>query len=112
MHKGPSPKRKSQKRFEQLNHLCDNVIPTIPPNQSSHRAALLLLFRHASGNGGFKVSAGRLAKQLGVSERRARKVIDDLRKWGLIQHLPNHDTPHARAHRFTFQPCQTPQAEG
>ena len=106
MHQGPSPKRKSQKRFEQMNHLCDVVIPSLPPNQSSHRAALLLLFRHASGGGGFKVSAGRLAKMLGVGERRAREVIGDLRRWGLIEHLPDHDTPLARAHRFTFRPYQ------
>src|SRR6056297_1818988 len=98
-----SPKRKSSKRFEQFNHLCDVVLPSLPGNEVSHRAALLVFFRHAGPSGGFKLSAGRLAAALGIKERRTRAIFNELREWGLIEHSPKHDTPVVKAHRITFR---------
>ncbi|MEL6108123.1 MAG: hypothetical protein AAFU85_19020, partial [Planctomycetota bacterium] len=68
-----APKRKSHKRFEQLNHLVDVVLPTLDPTE---QRAMFVFYRHANGKGRFRVSAKRLAETLNVTKRGAQKVFD------------------------------------
>ena len=82
MHKGPGPKRKSQKRFEQLNHIVDNVVAKLP---TRHTAALFVCFRHAREGGHFRLSVARLASTLGINRRTAQRLLHELEQWGVIR---------------------------
>lgn len=102
-------KKKSQQRFEQLNRLVDVVLPSMPAGANSHRAALMVLYRHAVSAGFFRVSAGMLAKTLNIKDRQARYIMSDLRNWQLIEPFPKGDIKGVKAYRFTFKAYSEPQ---
>lgn len=121
MHKGPGPKRKSQKRFEQLNHIVDNVAPTL--KSASHVAVLLVCYRHAWTGGTFQISNRRIADSAGTTHRHARRVMDDLEAAGVIELVAEHQGPIPRRYRITGRSANgvshvpikaehTPQANG
>ncbi len=85
------PKRRSQKRFEQLNHLVDNVAPSLP--SATHTAALLCCYRHAKPSGVFSVSTDRLAAAIGVKRRRMQQIFDELESLGVIRLIEPHKGP-------------------
>ena len=99
MHKGPGPKRKSQKRFEQLNHIVDNVAPTLA--SASHVAVMLICYRHAREGGTFQVSNRRIAHSAGVTERHVKRVMGDLESCGAIELQREHQGPIPRRYRIT-----------
>ncbi|TWT49245.1 hypothetical protein Pla22_44370 [Rubripirellula amarantea] len=75
-------KKKSTTRFEQMNHLVDEVIQGLSPLQA---AALFVCFRHANIQGEFKLSATRLANTLGIGKRTAQRVFDGLQREGALE---------------------------
>jgi|SRR6056297_1908071 len=97
------PKKKSQKRFEQLNRIVDDIAPTLPT--STHVAALLVCFRHGRGAGFFRVSTRRLAKSIGVKVRQTKSILDDLEQAGVIVLTKEHQGPIPRTYRITFKPA-------
>lgn len=93
------PKRKSTKRFEQLNRLVDDINPTLPT--ATHAAVLMTCFRHGGPGGGFRVSTARIARSTCISERQAKRVIDQLESCGVIELLQEHQGPIPRQYRIT-----------
>jgi hypothetical protein len=76
-------KNKSRKRFEQVNHLVDVVLPT-----STNRVASLVLlvgWRHADVNNKFRKSAKELAVACGVTKRHIQRVLDEMLSEGVIE---------------------------
>lgn len=92
-------KKKSAKRFEQLNRLADDITPTLPT--STHVAVLMLCYRHGRAGGTFRVSTSRLARSARISGRQARRVLDDLEGSGVIELLKEHQGPVPRLYRIT-----------
>jgi hypothetical protein len=78
-----TPKRKSAKRFEQVNLLCDQVVRNL--DTPLHALVLLIGWRHANERCVFRKSANELAKFAGVSKRHMQNVLDDLIKAGAIK---------------------------
>jgi len=120
MSKQPS-KKKSERRFEQLNMIVDDIAPTLPT--PSHVAILLCCFRHGRGAGYFRVSTNRLAKSSCIGKRQVQRVIDDFEKTGIIELVTEHQGPIPRTYRITFKrfngdthdtikPHHPPQANG
>jgi|GEM_PF-2171833 len=103
MHKAAPPKRKSLKRFEQLNHIVDVVSPTLP--SASHVAVLLICYRHAREGGSFTVSTKRIANACRLSERHTKRIVDDLEATGVIVMESEHAGPIPRKYRITGQPA-------
>ncbi|TWU33883.1 hypothetical protein Poly41_48830 [Novipirellula artificiosorum] len=75
-------KSKSQRRFEQLNHIVDKLLRQLP---ARHGVAMLVCYRHAQANRQFRVSESDLAIALGVDRRTARRLFDDLERWQAIK---------------------------
>lgn len=91
-------KQKSRMRFEQLNHLVDNVLQKIP---TSHSAALFVCFRHARDGGLFRLSARRLADALGVHERTGERLIKELEAWKVIELVKREQGTIPKTYRIT-----------
>ncbi|WP_420876874.1 helix-turn-helix domain-containing protein [Rosistilla oblonga] len=94
-----SPKRKSNRRFEQLNRLVDEVCPQLPG--TSHVAILMVCWRHAREAGHFQASTKRIARSAGLKERQAKRIIDDLEAAGVIEMTKEHNGPVPRCYRIT-----------
>lgn len=92
-------KRKSSQRFEQLNRLVDNVAPSLP--SPSHVAVAMVCYRHARENGAFQVSTKRIATSAAIHPRHARRILDDLEKWLVIEMTKDHTGPIPKRYRFT-----------
>lgn len=95
----PAPKRKSQKRFEQLNQIIDDIAPTLP--SPTHLAVLMICFRHGRQGGYFTVSTNRIAKSARLARRQTRRIIDDLETVGVIEMVSEHQGPIPRKYRIT-----------
>lgn len=94
-----NPKRRSQKRFEQLNLIVDKIAPALPT--STHVAVLMICFRHGGSHGEFRVSTARIACSACVSERQAKRVINELERAEVIELLEEHQGPIPRQYRIT-----------
>ncbi|MEO1616828.1 MAG: hypothetical protein AAFV88_13310 [Planctomycetota bacterium] len=94
-----APKRKSQKRWEQLNRIIDDVAPSLP--SASHVAVLMICFRHGRQGGFFRVSTSRIAKSSKLSDRHVKRILDDLEKSGVISLEAEHKGPTPRTYRIT-----------
>lgn len=77
------PKRKSQRRFEQVNLLCDEVLQHLPT--PTHALVLLIGWRHANENRVFRKSTTELAKFAGLKRRRMQAVLDQLIEAGALR---------------------------
>ncbi|MCO8121457.1 helix-turn-helix domain-containing protein [Stieleria sp. TO1_6] len=99
--KGEATKRKSQKRFEQLNRIIDDIAPTLP--SASHLAVLLICFRHGRQAGFFRASTKRIAKSARLSERHVKRIINDLETAGVVRLEAEHNGPIPRSYRITGQ---------
>lgn len=99
MHKAMNAKRKSEMRFEQLNQLVDDIAPTLPT--PAHVAVLFCCYRHARERGHFQVSTKRIADGARVSERHAKRLIDDLERFEVIEMEREHQGPIPRRYRIT-----------
>lgn len=97
----PDPKRKSTKRFEQLNRIVDIIAPTLPT--PSHVAVLLCCFRHGRENGYFRVSTPRLAKTVGLKNRRVQDIIDSLVKLNVLEFVSEHIGPIPRTYKINYK---------
>lgn len=93
-----TPKRKSQKRFEQVNDLVDRIAPTLPA--ATHVAVVLVAWRHAT-NGRFRLSASQVAKSVSGSLRNVRRVLDELEEGGVIVKVSDEQGTIPRTYRFT-----------
>jgi DNA-binding transcriptional ArsR family regulator len=69
------------KKIEAFNRFIDTAGPFLP---ELDRYLWLVLFRHAT-DGTVKRSHGRLAKDLGCSERTIRRAMDRLEETGLVR---------------------------
>lgn len=92
-------KRKSHKRFEQLNELIDGITGTLPT--PTHGMALMVCFRHGRPGGRFRVAIDRIADSAGISRRQAQRVLDDLERMGVVELLKEHQGPIPRLYRIT-----------
>ncbi len=99
MHKALDAKRKSAMRFEQLNQIVDDIAPSLPT--PAHVAVLFCCYRHARELGHFQVSTNRIAQSTKVSPRHARRIIDDLEQWKVIEMEREHNGPIPRQYRIT-----------
>lgn len=93
-----TPKRKSQKRFEQANDLCDRIGPSLPT--PTHFAVLFVAWRHAT-NGRFRVSATQVSKAISGSTRNVRRVLDDLEQGGVITLMAEKKGTIPRTYKFS-----------
>ena len=93
------PKRKSANRFAQLNQIADRIAPSLPT--TAHVAVLFCCFRHARELGHFQVSTKRIAATARISERHARRIVDDLERLKVIKLEVEHQGPIARRYRIT-----------
>lgn len=93
-------KRKSAKRFEQMNVLVDQVAPKLPT--PAHTAVMLCCFRHGNPGGYFRASTERLAKSVGLKKRRIQDILDELEGMGVIRIVKEHQGPIPRVYRFGF----------
>jgi hypothetical protein len=75
-------KSKSTLRFQQLNHIVDRLLRLLP---ARHGLALLVFYRHADRHRRFRVSARDLAKTMGIHQRTARNLFDELEGWSVIR---------------------------
>lgn len=96
-------KRKSHKRFEQLNQIVDAISPTLPT--AAHVAVLFICYRHARENGRFQVSTKRIANSSTLSERHVKRIMDDLERLLVIRMETEHQGPVPRRYRITGQPA-------
>lgn len=103
-----NPKRKSQKRFEQANDLCDRIAPTLP--SPAYVAVLFVAWRHAHGRN-FSVSVPRLAEASSCSIRHVRTVLDNLEAGGVISLTKEEKGTIPRTYQFTGN-VFNPQARG
>lgn len=94
-------KRKSARRFEQLNEIIDEIAPKLPG--PSHVAVLLCCFRHGRGAGYFRVSTARLARSTTLQHRRVRYVMDELERMGVIEMITEHKGPIPRTYRIKLK---------
>lgn len=102
-------KRQSDKRFEQLNALCDRYIQTLP--KYSHRVAILVMWRHANnpylrkdfGPFAFKISKRNLARSIGSDVRDAKKLIDELCAMGVIELVRERRGTIPRIYKLTWK---------
>jgi hypothetical protein len=92
-------KSKSQKRFEQLNRIVDRIAPTL--QTPSQVAVLLVCYRHAFERGHFRVSIRRIADATRLSTRQVMRVMDQLRRLGVIDLLEEHRGPVPAQYRIT-----------
>ena len=76
-------KRKSTRRFEQLNKLVDEICPSL--ENPSEVAVLLVCWRHARENCCFRVSTRRIAQSAGIGWRQVTRVMDRLEQIGLLE---------------------------
>ena len=78
-------KAKSRQRFEQLNHLIDNIVSKLPT--ATHGLVLVVCWRHADQNQVFELSHSRIADALGVTRRHIVDVMLDLQRLESIKLL-------------------------
>lgn len=78
-----APKRKSQQRFEQANHLCDAVIRVLPT--PAHGLVLLVGWRHADCRGVFRKSLNELSACTGLSKRQIQRIVESLVAIGALK---------------------------
>ena len=69
-------KRKSHRRFEQVNLLADQVVQNLPT--PTHGLLLLICWRHADVRCILRKSLNELATAAGISKRQAKRIVDDL----------------------------------
>jgi hypothetical protein len=96
----PPDKKKSARRFEQLNAIVDDIAPKLP--SVSHVAVLLCCFRHGRGLGFFRVSTQRIAKATNLQRRRVQYILDDLERLGAVVLVSEHQGPIPRTYRIPF----------
>jgi len=96
-----SPKRKSERRFAQLNQIVDEIAPTLPT--ASHVAVLLACYRHGRGAGFFRVSTARVAKSVRLSKRQTQRVLDDLERADVVTLVTEHSGPIPRTYKISFR---------
>jgi DNA-binding MarR family transcriptional regulator len=92
-----TPKRKSSRRFEQLNLIVDEIALTL--GSPAHVAVLLCCFRHAGTGGRFAVSTARIAASCRLSKRQAVRIVDQLERAGVIEMISDHQGPIAKRYR-------------
>lgn len=92
-------KRTSSKRFQQLNKLVDKIGPKL--ETASQFAVLMVCYRHAKGRGFFQVSCSRIAKATKLSVRQVRRIIEQLKKRGVIEQISEHQGPIPPEYRIT-----------
>jgi len=80
---GHAKKRRSQRRFEHVNHLVDTVIRCLP--SVSQRLILVVCWRHANPKGEFRVSLKQLARATGICQRQVRRAVNGLVDIGALQ---------------------------
>jgi predicted ArsR family transcriptional regulator len=68
-------------------------------------AVILVCYRHADENGEFEVSNKRIAKAVCLSERQAKRVLNDLERIGVLKLLKEHQGPIPRRYRITGKPA-------
>lgn len=78
-------KSKSRQRFEQLNHIIDEIIGKLP--LSVHGLVLIVCWRHADQHGKFSLSHQRIADAMNISRRSAIRFMKALEKSGAIKRL-------------------------
>jgi CRP-like cAMP-binding protein len=105
-----TPKKKSQKRFEQLNRLVDDVTGTLPA--VAHVAVLLVCFRHAMAGGTFRLSTRRISEATKLSGRHVVRVMADMRSGGVIEQLEEHKGPLPAKYRITGKLFNTDMVSG
>lgn len=98
------PKRKSDKRFEQLNELTDKVCPTLPNCQ--YVTVVLVCYRHGRANGFFRVSLARLSSSTRIKHRQLQYILKELQLMGVITLVQAHQGPIPAVYRFTFAPAR------
>ena len=76
-------KRKSHMRFEQVNHLVDKVLPTLPGQIEG--LVLMVGWRHANIKFQFRKSLSELAQTCGISKRHMQRVLERMEKGGVIK---------------------------
>ena len=94
-----TPKRKSSRRFEQLNLIVDEIAPSL--RSPSQVAVLFACYRHALPSGKFAICTARIAKSAKLSHRQARRVLDELEALTVIESLSDHVGPIAKQYRIT-----------
>lgn len=99
---GQAKKRKSQRRFEHVNHLADNVIQHLP--SVSQRLLLLVCWRYANPKGEFQVSMIRLAKTTGICHRQVRRAFSGMIDIGALQVVTPQHGRRAAVYRITGEP--------
>lgn len=77
------PKKKARTRFQHLNTIVDEILKTLP--NTTHAAALFVMFRHANEQALFRVSVNRLASTLAIHRRTAQRTLDELEAGGVIE---------------------------
>ncbi len=76
-------KRKSHMRFEQVNHLVDRVLPTLPGQIEG--LVLMVGWRHANSKSQFRKSTCELARTCGITKRHMQRVLDRMEESGVIK---------------------------
>ncbi len=94
-------KRTSSKRFQQLNKLVDVIGPHL--DTTSQFAVLMSCYRHARERGVFQVSCSRIAKVTKLSVRQVRRILEQLKKRGVIEQISDHRGPIPPQFRITGQ---------
>jgi hypothetical protein len=99
---GQARKRKSQRRFEHVNHIVDSVIGNLP--SVSQRLLLVVCWRFANPKGEFQVSMLRLAKTTGICHRQVRRAFDAMIDIGALQVVTPQHGRRAAVYRITGEP--------
>jgi len=102
-------KRKSARRFEQLNLIVDTIAPTL--KSASHVAVLMVCYRHADPNGRFRASKSRIALACNLSVRQTVRVMKDLEVAGVIVKERDHDGPIPQRYRITGETARVKKTE-
>lgn len=77
-----TPKSKSNSRFKQLNAIVDKLIRRLP---KGHALVVIVAFRHADPDKFFSVSVKQFSETLAIHPRTARRILDDLILWGVVE---------------------------
>lgn len=93
-----SAKRKSSKRFEQINKLVDEISPQL--KSPSQVAVLLVCWRHARDSC-FQVSTRRIAKSVGLGWRQVTRIMDALELIGILVLVKESEGPIPKRYRIT-----------
>ena len=100
-------KRKSNKRFEQVNMLCDEVIKNMPT--PTHALVLLVGWRHADKRSTFQKSMTQIAESVGLQKRRVQRIVDDLISIGALKIITPQKGSIPTRYQITGHPRGVPQ---